>query len=70
MYSNHQRKLDQKRAYKQMYKSKEAPRSTTGKSKGIVATPTQKGMCRRNRSWKDKNYDAIMKSLGRRSTGK
>lgn len=35
---------------------------TTGKSKGIVATAIRKYMCRRNRSWKDRDYDRVMGS--------
>ena len=32
----------------------------TGKSKGIVADPLVKTMCRRNRSWKHPRYSDIM----------
>jgi ribosomal protein S14 len=33
---------------------------STGRSKGIIPTPLQKWMCRKNRSWKDPLYFAIM----------
>lgn len=35
---------------------------STGKSKGIIPTPLQKTMCRRNRSWKHPLYSVIMGS--------
>ncbi len=44
---------------------KSRPSQTTGKSKGIVATALQKTMCRRNRSYKNPNYGAIMDSIGK-----
>lgn len=39
----------------------------TGRSKGIVASPIQKYMCRRNRSYKLANYGAVMASIGQRA---
>jgi hypothetical protein len=34
----------------------------TGKSKGIVASPLQRYMCRANRSWKHAQYAFVMGS--------
>lgn len=45
-------------------KKKSGGRSETGKSKGIVATPLAKYMCRANRSYKHPQYDKIMAGLG------
>lgn len=39
---------------------------TTGREKGIKATPLQKYMCRANRSYKHPNYASVMASLGTR----
>ena len=36
---------------------------TTGKSKGIVASPLERTICRRNRSYKMREYAAVMKRL-------
>lgn len=37
---------------------------TSGISKGIISTPLQRYMCRRNRSWKHPKYAEVMASLG------
>lgn len=39
---------------------------TPGKSKGIKASPLQRYMCRKNRSWKHPLYAVVMASLGQR----
>lgn len=39
---------------------------TPGKLKGIKATYLQRYMCVRNRSWKDRQYESIMSTLGKR----
>lgn len=36
---------------------------TTGRQKGIFATPLERTICRRNRSWKYREYNAIMEKL-------
>jgi len=38
-------------------------RSESGRSKGLVATPLERTMCRRNRSWKDPLYEFVMDKL-------
>lgn len=43
---------------------------TTGKSKGIQASPIARTMCRRNRSYKHPEYAAIMATLGKRGKAK
>jgi hypothetical protein len=48
---------------KRIIEKKNRGRSETGRSKGIVATPLQKMMCRRNRSWKHPQYGAVMMIL-------
>ncbi len=35
----------------------------TGKSKGIIASPLAKYMCRHNRSWKHPLYNVVMEKL-------
>ena len=50
---------------RQMRKKKKGS-STSGKLKGMIRTPTQKSYCRRNRSWKNLDYEAVMNSLGKR----
>lgn len=42
----------------------------TGKSKGIVATPLAKYMCRRGRSYKHPLYQEIMSGLGIKKAAK
>jgi hypothetical protein len=39
---------------------------TTGRTKGIVASPLQKFMCRHGRSYKHPLYGDVMESLGQR----
>lgn len=36
---------------------------TTGRAKGIFATPLERTVCRRNRSWKMAEYSKVMKVL-------
>ena len=36
---------------------------TTGKSKGIIATPLERTICRRNRSYKHPSYALIMSKM-------
>lgn len=36
---------------------------TTGKSKGIIASPLERTMCRRNRSYKNPQYQTVMSKL-------
>lgn len=36
---------------------------STGKSKGIVSTPLERTICRRNRSYKMREYAAVMNKL-------
>ena len=45
---------------------------TTGKSKGIVVSPLERTICRRNRSWKMREYSSVMKLLNgeKRRSGK
>lgn len=43
---------------------------TTGKSKGLVPAPLARFMCRRNRSYKHPEYDAVMAALGKRKNAK
>jgi hypothetical protein len=43
---------------------------TTGKSKGIHPTQLAKTMCRRNRSYKNPEYSAVMATLGKRGKTK
>lgn len=38
-------------------------KSETGRSKGIVASPLERFMCRSNRSWKHPLYESIMSKL-------
>lgn len=45
-------------------------RSETGRSKGLIATPIQKFMCRNSRSYKHPLYEEVMKSLGVRKNKK
>lgn len=42
---------------------------TPGKAKGLVATPIQRYMCTRNRSWKHPRYEEVMASIGSRKRG-
>lgn len=39
----------------------------TGKSKGIVASPLAKFMCKHNRLWKHPRYAEVMAKIGLRS---
>lgn len=38
-------------------------RQTTGREKGIVTTPLERTICRRNRSWKNSAYSLVMPKL-------
>jgi hypothetical protein len=81
---NHERKVDQKRAYRGEFGShwrqcatrkkgglkRVASSSTTGIAKNIHPTPLQKGICARNRSYKNPNYEVIMASIGRKTVAK
>lgn len=64
--SNKERKLRQKAAYHAAHRKKPSS-STTGRIKGIVATPLQRSVCRRNRSWKRPDYAAVMDGLGKKA---
>lgn len=44
--------------------------STTGKSKGIITTPLERTICRRNRSWKHPLYNEVMATIDRRGDKK
>jgi len=67
--TNKERKRMQKAQYHNAFRTK-ASSSTTGKMKNIVASPLQRGMCARNRSWRNPAYEAVMASLGRRANKK
>jgi hypothetical protein len=50
---------------KRVIEKKNKGRQETGKSKGIVASPLVKYMCRSNRSWKHPLYEEVMDSIGK-----
>ena len=65
--SNKERKMRQKQSYHAEWNKKRHSAGTPGKSKNIIATALQKGVCKRNRSWKRPDYEVVMASLGRKS---
>jgi hypothetical protein len=58
------RNMGQWRARKILKKGRGS--QTTGRTKGIVASPLQKWMCRHGRSYKHRLYEETMASLGQR----
>jgi hypothetical protein len=48
-------------------KKKNKGSQNTGKSKGIIASPLAKHMCRHNRSWKHPLYGVVMEKIGLRA---
>lgn len=64
--TNKQRKRSQKQSYHAEHNRRGHSSTTTGKSKGIVATPLQRSYCARNRSYKRPDYSAVMGSVGKR----
>lgn len=64
--SRKEHKIAQKREYHAKQKAKPSS-STSGRSKNIYASPLQRGICRRNRSWRHPQYETVMKSLGRKN---
>lgn len=44
-------------------KKKNKGNQETGRSKGITASPLERSICRRNRSWKHPSYSLVMSRL-------
>lgn len=48
---------------KRVIEKKNKGKQETGRSKGITASPLERTICRRNRSWKNASYNLVMSRL-------